>query len=134
MSERFEIDIPGRKPDEPAATDKQIAFIEDLKRSIGAESLDLDPSTLGKWQASAWIDSLIALRDKEVKVKNHEVLDERATNGPPRKVSLLLGAGIFFFPIIFSWFTLQPGYSITARLISFLWLGWSIYAIAASGS
>lgn len=33
-----------------------------------------------------------------------------------------LGTGIFLFPIIFSWFTLRKGYSITARVISISWL------------
>lgn len=40
----------------------------------------------------------------------------------PRKVSLLLGIGIFLLPIIFSWFTLRKGYSVLARVISLGWL------------
>lgn len=39
-----------------------------------------------------------------------------------KRVSGLLIAGIVFFPIIFSWFTLAKGYSTKARAISFGWL------------
>lgn len=41
---------------------------------------------------------------------------------PERKVSFLLGLGIFLMPYIFSWFTLRHGYSIVSRVISFVWL------------
>lgn len=39
-----------------------------------------------------------------------------------RKVSILLGIGIFIMPYIFAWFTLREGYSKAARFISFGWL------------
>ena len=39
-----------------------------------------------------------------------------------RKVSFILGLGILFFPIIFSWFTLRKGYSKLAKIVSFSWL------------
>ncbi len=39
-----------------------------------------------------------------------------------RKVSVLLGIGIFLFPVIFVWFTLRKGYSTKARVIGFSWL------------
>lgn len=39
-----------------------------------------------------------------------------------RKVSILLGIGIFLMPYIFAWFTLRDGYSKLARFISFGWL------------
>lgn len=39
-----------------------------------------------------------------------------------RKVTPLLAIGIFFFPIIFSWFLLKEGYSRMARVIGFAWL------------
>ncbi|MDC4545479.1 DUF4236 domain-containing protein, partial [Acinetobacter baumannii] len=39
-----------------------------------------------------------------------------------RKVSFLLGLGIFFMPYIFSWFTLRSGYSSRTRWISFIWM------------
>jgi len=42
-------------------------------------------------------------------------------------IGLLLGAGIFFAPYIFSWFTLQKRYSSTAKTISLLWAGVFIY-------
>lgn len=41
---------------------------------------------------------------------------------PKRKVSILLGIGIFLIPLIFSWFTLRAGYSTLSRVISFGWL------------
>ncbi len=39
-----------------------------------------------------------------------------------RKVSGLLGVGIFFMPYIFSWVTLKDGYSKNARIASFVWM------------
>lgn len=39
-----------------------------------------------------------------------------------RKVSLLLGIGIFFMPYIFTWFTLREGHSTFSRIVSFVWL------------
>lgn len=39
-----------------------------------------------------------------------------------RKVSILLGIGIFFIPLIFAWFTLRRGYSKNAKIVSFAWL------------
>ncbi|MDC4405094.1 DUF4236 domain-containing protein [Acinetobacter baumannii] len=39
-----------------------------------------------------------------------------------RKVSFLLGLGIFLMPYIFSWFTLRSGYSSRTRWISFIWM------------
>lgn len=41
---------------------------------------------------------------------------------PIRKVSILLGIGIFIMPYIFSWFTLREGYSKLAKIMSFTWL------------
>lgn len=40
----------------------------------------------------------------------------------PVTVSPLLAVGIFFFPIIFSWFLLKEGYSRMARVLGFGWL------------
>lgn len=48
-----------------------------------------------------------------------------------RSVSILLGVGIFFIPVIFSWFTLRKGYSVLARVLSFTWLVLSIAIIGA---
>ena len=39
-----------------------------------------------------------------------------------KSVGFLLGLGIFLFPLIFAWFTLRKGYSVLAKVISFLWL------------
>ncbi len=44
-----------------------------------------------------------------------------------RKVSILLGIGIFLMPYIFAWFTLREGYSKPARFISFGWLVFIVY-------
>ncbi|GAD75040.1 hypothetical protein VAZ01S_018_00160 [Vibrio azureus NBRC 104587] len=43
-----------------------------------------------------------------------------------RKVSKLLGIGIIFYPLIFSWFTLRKGYSRKSRILSF---GWSLLVV-----
>lgn len=40
----------------------------------------------------------------------------------PREVSLLLGLGILFMPLVFAWFTLRKGYSTKAKVVTFLWL------------
>ncbi len=41
---------------------------------------------------------------------------------PTKRVGILLGMGILFIPYIFSWFTLQKGYSTLTKLVSFGWL------------
>ena len=45
-----------------------------------------------------------------------------------RKVSILLGIGIFIMPYIFAWFTLREGYSKSARYISFGWFLFLVFA------
>ena len=45
---------------------------------------------------------------------------------PKRKVSFLLGLGIFIFPLFCVWFTLKPGYSTFARCMSFGWLAFLV--------
>ena len=59
---------------------------------------------------------------------------ERAS-GPenaPRKVSLLLGIGILFVPLIFAWLLLRKGYSEKARIIGFGWMGVLLIATSLS--
>ena len=52
-----------------------------------------------------------------------------------RKVGVPLGIGIFLLPIVFAWFTLRRGYSVLARVVSFVWLVVTfIVAIAATSS
>lgn len=46
-----------------------------------------------------------------------------------RKVSFLLGLGIFLLPYIFAWYTLRKGHSMISRVISFAWLFWLIYSV-----
>ena len=48
-----------------------------------------------------------------------------------RYIGFWLGVGIFFFPFLFSWFTLRKGYSTPAKVIS---LGWLVFVIAISAS
>lgn len=48
-----------------------------------------------------------------------------------RSVSILLGLGIFFMPYIFSWLTLRQGYSIKARVVSFMWMTVVLILIAS---
>jgi hypothetical protein len=45
-----------------------------------------------------------------------------------RKVGFLLGVGIAFVPIIFSFFLLRPGYSYLARAIAFSWLAFVVHS------
>lgn len=46
---------------------------------------------------------------------------ERWTYGD-RKVGPLLGIGILFLPIVFSWFTLRWGHTTLSRAVAFGWL------------
>ena len=62
----FRFEMPVRKPGEDDATDRQIAYIEQLLEEIGAEHFPVDPSSLGKWQASTVIDRLQSMRDGEI--------------------------------------------------------------------
>ena len=45
-----------------------------------------------------------------------------------RSVGLLLGLGILLLPFVFSWFTLRKGHSNVSRVVSFVWLGLSVFA------
>lgn len=55
--------------------------------------------------------------------KQHLLADiAQVQNGDYRKVSFLLGFGIFWMPYIFAWFTLRKGHSSKARWVSFLWM------------
>ena len=46
-----------------------------------------------------------------------------------RPVSIMLGIGIFFVPVIFAWFTLRQGYSTVSRAISMVWMIVYIFAL-----
>ncbi|WP_107850459.1 zinc ribbon domain-containing protein [Oceanimonas marisflavi] len=48
--------------------------------------------------------------------------DEEHEEHEGRTVGFLLGSGILFLPLIFSWFTLRKGYSAKARFMSFAWI------------
>lgn len=49
-----------------------------------------------------------------------------------RKVSILLGLGIIFFPLIFAWFTLRAGHTTFSRVVSFSWLVLSLFIMMVS--
>lgn len=52
-----------------------------------------------------------------------------------RKVGVLLSIGVFFLPIIFSWFLLRPGYSLLARALALSWLAFFLFvALDKDGS
>ena len=52
----------------------------------------------------------------------------------PRKVSILLGIGIFLFPLIFAWFTLRAGHTTLSRVVSFVWLALSLIIVFSTPS
>ena len=60
MQAEFDITIPEREED---ITDKQLHFIKRLYKSLNSEGLPVEPETLGKWQASEFIDQLIEIKD-----------------------------------------------------------------------
>jgi hypothetical protein len=45
------------------------------------------------------------------------------SGAPTRKVGLGLGLGIFFLPIVFSWFTLRKGHSTLSKVLALGWCG-----------
>lgn len=57
-------------------------------------------------------------------------------NAPAEKrpVGILLGIGIFFIPLFFSWFTLRKGHTTIAKIISFAWLALSYVIISYMNS
>lgn len=48
-----------------------------------------------------------------------------------RSVGFWLGVGIFLFPVVFVWFLLRQGHSITSRVIGFAWLALMVVAMAS---
>jgi hypothetical protein len=51
----------------------------------------------------------------------------------PRPVSLPLAIGILLLPMIFAWLLLRDGHGVPARVIGFIWLGFTlIVAFAAA--
>lgn len=53
------------------------------------------------------------------------------TTTASRSVGLLLGIGILFLPMLFSWFTLRKGHSTKSRVISFCWLVFSLLIVVS---
>lgn len=50
-------------------------------------------------------------------------MQEVTTAAPQkRRVSLALGLGIFFFPVVFGWFVLRKGHSTLSRVVVLPWL------------
>jgi Ca2+/Na+ antiporter len=60
-------------------------------------------------------------------------ISSNSGNTKKRKVGFLFGAGILFFPIIFSWFTLRNGYSTKLRAVSLAWLSFVVLFLLAIG-
>ena len=50
------------------------------------------------------------------------------TPPPTKNMSLLLALGIFFFPLFFSWITLQKGYSSLSKILALSWLGVFVFS------
>ncbi|MBO9552068.1 hypothetical protein [Pseudomonas sp.] len=49
-----------------------------------------------------------------------------------RGVKFLLGLGVFFIPLIFSWFLLRKGHSTLARILGFAWLAAGLLILASA--
>lgn len=52
---------------------------------------------------------------------------------PQRSISAGLGLGIFLLPYIFSWWTLRKGYSVSSRVVSFLWCVALLFSMFSGG-
>jgi len=116
----IKLDLPERKEDEPDLTSNQSNFIDSLLSSIEGKNLNFKNQKLGKWQASSLIDQLINLRDNSTKL---------VSEPKNKKISLILGVGIFVIPFVFSWVTLLPGYSSKARIVSISWAMFAIFTV-----
>lgn len=51
-----------------------------------------------------------------------------------RRVSFLLGFGIFFFPIVFGWFVFRKGHSTLARIVVLPWLILGVLGFVVTGT
>lgn len=76
-----------------------------------------------------YLDEGLATKSIEI---DYSALKKVKVEYKPKKVGLLLGIGIFFFPYIFAWITLIPGYSKKARIISFAWLVFILFIISSA--
>ena len=85
QSKQMETEIPDRQPGEPPATQKQKDYIRALVLEIDEKQLD----SLGKWQASAFID--------EIKYQKKVFTDEKAKEYMAQKSR---GCLVFFVPIV----------------------------------
>ncbi|MCL1124436.1 hypothetical protein [Shewanella surugensis] len=54
---------------------------------------------------------------------------KKTTPYPSKNMTPMLALGIFFFPIIFAWLTLQKGYSDLSKTLALSWLGVFILAM-----
>jgi hypothetical protein len=52
------------------------------------------------------------------------------SNNSSRSVGFWLATGILIMPYIFAWLTLQQGYSVLSRVVSFLWMACSLLIIS----
>ena len=53
-----------------------------------------------------------------------------SSSSSSRKVGFWLAIGILIMPYIFAWFTLRKGHSVLSRIVSFLWMGCSLFIIS----
>lgn len=62
----------------------------------------------------------------------NEVVTEAVA--PKRRVSLVLGLGIFFFPVVFGWFVFRKGHSTLARTVVLPWLLFGVLGFVLTGT
>jgi len=61
-------------------------------------------------------------------------MNSTTLNTSPKKVGFLLSLGILFVPLIFTWLLLKQGYSRTAKIVGFAWLGVATLLIIVNDS
>ncbi len=107
------------------STAQKIALTLDTDTAKIEKLLSKEQATVGKAKTLEKAEDVASIfRDAGVKVavvqevaRVHVVEEESK-----REVGFLLGLGIFFYPMIFSWFTLRKGYSDRAKKVAFGWL------------
>lgn len=78
----FELSLPGREDDEDDATEKQLSYIRHLMRELEVDGFpDSALQMLGKWQASALIDSLMELKEGDIENSRHVSRVESSAGG-----------------------------------------------------
>nr|VFK35242.1 MAG: protein of unknown function (DUF4875) [Candidatus Kentron sp. MB]VFK77195.1 MAG: protein of unknown function (DUF4875) [Candidatus Kentron sp. MB] len=89
--------------------------------------------TSKEWVSKGW--SIVKVFDGGLTKSSYLALEKQAGQenlesiGEKKSVGILLVVGIFFLPIVFSWFTLRKGHTKLAKIVSFSWL---VFTIAIS--